>query len=186
MLKRAGRIFLAAGMVACVAATAWCAGDMLSVLIPNGLWGAAVNDWVIFKMRDGTRVRHSVLTRTGQTKDSDITIRSEVLDGERVVSSRRWVQKIGEEFVEPPVEGEFYDNGTVDRSQYSFTRREESIEFDGSRMPIQVVEVFKGDTLQRTWYLSTELPVYGVIKRTSGSDRSSDFEVVDFGFADGK
>ncbi len=186
MPNRAGRIFVTAALAVCVAATAWCAGDMLSVLIPNGLWSAAPEDWVIFKMRDGSRVRHSVLSRTGQTSNDDITVRSEILDGERVVSSRRWVQKIGEEFVEPPVEGEFRDNGDIDRSQYSFTRREESIDFDGSRMIIQVVEVYKGDTLQRTWYLSSDLPVYGVIKRTSGSDRSSDFEVIDFGFADGQ
>ncbi|MCD8140050.1 MAG: hypothetical protein LUE17_09800 [Planctomycetaceae bacterium] len=184
MSKRAATSVLAAVAVVLFAATFARGGDMVSVLIPNGLWDAKVNDWVIFKMRDGSRTRHSVLARTGAGKDADITLRSEVLDGERVVSSRRWVQKVGEQFVEPPVEGEFSDNGEVDRSLYTFTRREDSISFDGSEMPIQVVEVYKQNNLLRTWYLSTQLPVYGVIKRSSGANRESDFEVVDFGFAD--
>lgn len=186
MVKHAGRIFLSAMLAVAFAAVLAFGGDMLSVLIPNGLWDAAPNDWIIFKMRDGSRVRHSVLSRTGQSKDADITLRSEVLDGERVVSSRRWVQKVGEQFVEPPVEGEFSDSATVDRSQYTFTRREDAINFDGSEMTIQVVEVYKADNLLRTWYLSAEMPVYGVIKRTSGTSRTSDFEVVDFGHADGQ
>ncbi len=184
MSKRAAATVWATFAVVLFAATFAHGGDMISVLIPNGLWDAKPNDWVIFKMRDGSRTRHSVLARSGTGADADITMRSEVLDGDRVVSSRRWVQKVGEQFVEPPVEGEFSDSGTIDRTLYTFTRREDAISFDGKEMPIQVVEVFKQNNLLRTWYLSTELPVYGVIKRTSGTSRESDFEVVDFGFAD--
>ncbi len=149
----------------------------LKVTIPNGLATAVTGDWVEFRLRDGRNQRVSILDREGSSPDGKVSIRTEhYLDG-KILDSRRVSQAIGEEFVEPPAErdGEKGD---------SFGRRRGTAIIQGGEAEVSIIDVYKGDRLLRTWYLSPEIPVYGVLKLVRG-DGTSEFEVVDFGVADG-
>lgn len=180
MSRRLVGLSCAVLVVICALATVAVAGDMMSVMIPNGLYEAESGDWVMFKMADGSKQKFSVVSKAGTGENADVTIRCETFDGDRMVTSRRWVQKVGKNFMQPPPE----EKDEEQLKKYTFNRREDTINFDGSKMGIQIVEVYKSGRLVRTWYLSTEIPVFGVIKRL-GANKSTDFEVVDFGFADG-
>lgn len=164
-------------LAAIVLATAACAAEQFEkVFIPNGLAHAEIGDWITFKMADGTTQKHSIIERTGESPDGEIVIRIEAFSNNELQNSRRIRQAIGKEFVEPPVpEGE----------KHTYERRKENITFEGAQLEITIIDVLNGGKLSRTWYLSTELPVYGVIKKTFANG-SSEFEVVDFGFADGE
>ncbi len=167
---------MAAALAAIVLATASFAAETLSeVTIPNGLAHAKLGDWITFKMADGTQQRHTVIERTGDTPTSEIVVRIETLVNNQPQDVKRFRQNVGEEFVKPPVPyGE----------THTYRRRQESITFEGTLLEITILDIMNNGTLVRTWYLSTELPVYGVIKKTFANG-SSEFEVVDFGFGDG-
>lgn len=183
MSRRMVKCFVAFMFVLCSLTMVARAGEMTSVMIPNGLYEAEAGDWVMFKMADGSKMKYSVVSRTGPGEAADITLRAETFDGDRMTASRRWVQKVGPNFMQPSVEG--LEENDKAKKNFSFNRREDTINFDGSKMGIQIIEVFDGNNLIRTWYLSTEIPVFGVIKRV-GRSKAADFEVVDFGFAEGE
>lgn len=156
------------------AAAACAAETFANVVIPNGLAHAEIGDWITFKMADGSSQKHSVVERTGDSPSGEIVINIESYSaGNTLMSSRRIRQAIGPEMIEPPVPA---------GESHSYTRRKETIAFEGSQLEITILEVLNNGSLQRTWYLSPELPVYGTIKKTFANG-SSEFEVVDFGFA---
>lgn len=146
------------------------------IYIPNGLAHAEIGDWILFKMVDGTTQKHAIVEREGEGPTAEIVIRIENIVNDQPSSARRIRQAVGEEFVEPPVpEGE----------KHTYERRKETVMFEDSALEITIIDVFNNDSLERTWYLSSELPVYGVIKKVLASG-ASEFEVIDFGFAEGE
>lgn len=146
------------------------------IFIPNGLAHAEIGDWIMFKMGDGSVQKHSIVEREGEGPKGEIVIRIENMVNNEVASTRRIRQPIGEEFVEPP---------TPEGETRHYERRKETVTFEGSALEITIIDVFNKDKLDRTWYLSSELPVYGVIKKVFANG-DSEFEVIDFGFADGE
>lgn len=151
---------------------------MESVLIPNGLAHAQLGDWITFKMGDGTTQKHSVIERLGDTPTSEIVTRIETFKNGEIQGSKRVRQAIGEELVKPPV---------PDGEEHAYETRKETVTFEGAALAIDIIDVYdaKSNKLLRTWYLSPELPMYGVIKKVF-ADGSPEFEVIDFGFADGE
>ncbi len=158
-----------------LASAAFAAESLSKVLIPNGLAHAQIGDWIMFKMADGTIQKHSIIERTGDAPNGEIVVHIETMVNNQPQDARRFRQAIGEEMVEPPV---------PDGQIHTYRRRRETITFEGTQLEITILDVMSGGSLVRTWYLSTELPVYGVIKKTFANG-SSEFEVVDFGFANG-
>ena len=146
------------------------------IFIPNGLAHAEIGDWIMFKMGDGTVQKHSIVEREGDAPKGEIVVYIQNMVNNEPTTGRRIRQPIGEEFVEPPVpEGE----------SHTYERRKETVMFEGAALEITIIDVFNGDKPVRTWYLSSELPVYGVIKKVLANG-DSEFEVIDFGFADGE
>lgn len=144
------------------------------VYIPNGLAHAQMGDWITFKMSDGTTQKHTIIERTGDTPSGEIVVQIESFTPSgSLTGTRRLRQPIGPEMVEPPAPA-----GT----NYTYERRKETISFEGAQLEITILDVKSNGAIQRTWYLSPELPVYGTIKKTFANG-SSEFEVVDFGFA---
>ncbi len=168
--------FLAALFAAILLAGALSAAETLAeVRIPNGLAHAQIGDWILFKMADGTLQKHSIIERTGAAPDGEIVVHIETMVNNQPQDARRFRQAIGEELVKPPVPA---------GQTHTYRRRQESIIFEGTALDITILDVLNNGALERTWYLSAELPVYGVIKKTFANG-SSEFEVVDFGFANG-
>lgn len=171
MVRKVAVAALAALLLGCAAN----AGEILQkIVIPNGLAHARVGDWITFKMADGTRQKHTVIERTGDSPGGEIVVQVETYTPSNSLSgTSRMRQPIGPDMVEPPVPpGE----------SHSYERRKETINFEGTQLEITVINVRNNGSIQRIWYLSPELPVYGTIKKTFADGRS-EFEVVDFGFA---
>lgn len=157
-----------------LASVSFAAENFEKVYIPNGLAHAEIGDWITFRMADGTTQKHSIVERTGDAPNGEIVVSIESYSAaNQLQNSRRIRQAIGEEFVEPPVPA---------GQKYTFERRKETINFEGAQLEITILEVYNNGSLMRVWYLSPELPVYGTIKKTFANG-SSEFEVVDFGFA---
>lgn len=142
-----------------------------SIQIANGLAHAEKGDWVLFKMGDNKLQKHSIIDRKGEGPDADLTIQIVDFSGNTPIHSKSVRQKAGKPFVEPPPPD--------DKKKYTYERRKENVNYDGSAMEVTIVDVFEGNNRARTWYLSTEFPVYGVIKRMTGNN--TDFELMDYG-----
>ena len=166
---------LSVALAALLLATAPFAAETFTrVYIPNGLAHAEIGDWITFRMADGTTQKHSIVERTGAIPDGEIVVHIETYSSaNELQNSRRIRQAIGPEMVEPPVPA---------GENHTYDRRKETIIFEGAQLEITILDVKNNGVLQRTWYLSPELPVYGTIKKTFANG-SSEFEVVDFGFA---
>lgn len=165
-------LYLTVAILAVVSLGGALAGERYeSIQIANGLAHAEKGDWVLFKMGDGKMQKHTVTDRSAEGADADINIQIVDFDGNIPVHSRNVRQKAGQPFVEPPPPD--------DKRKYTYERRKETVNYDGSAMEVTIVDVFDGNNRVRTWYLSTEFPVYGVIKRMSGN--ATDFELLDYG-----
>lgn len=141
------------------------------IQIANGLAHAERGDWVLFKMNDGKLQKHTITSRSGEGEDAELGVQIVDFSGNIPVHSRSIKQKAGKPFVEPPKPD--------DKKKYTFERRKETVKYDGSAMEVTIVDVYEESSRVRTWYLSTEFPVYGVIKRMSGD--KTDFELLDYG-----
>ena len=142
-----------------------------NIHIANGLSSASVGDWVLFRMPDGKTQKHTVVERNGSGESATATVQIVDFQGNVPTFSRKVTSPAGEEFIQPPA---------PEGRKYTFERRKETVDFDGSTLEVTVVDVFDGDRKVRTWYLSTEFPVYGSMKRLNGNG-DPEFSLVTFG-----
>lgn len=140
--------------------------------IPNGMATADVGDWVTIKLPNGTKQKHSVTKRTGDGDNAKVTLRIETLVNDRVTSTKEDVVTAGEQFVKPPA--------PKDKKRL-YERREEDIMFEDNEITTTIIDVYEDEKLVRTWYLSTEFPIYGTMKRVNANG-TVEFEVVDYDF----
>lgn len=145
-----------------------------NIHIANGLTGASVGDWVLFSMPDGTMQKHTVMEKNGAGTDATAVVQIVDFKGNVPTFSRKVTSPAGEEFIQPPM---------PEGKKYTFERRKETVDFDGTALEVTVVDVFDGDKKVRTWYLSTEFPVYGTMKRLD-ADGKAEFSIVTFGMGD--
>ncbi len=179
MTRGMGKIMTMALALAFLAGIAGAGEKYKMVTIPNGLYTAEIGDWVEFKMSNGMVQKVSILERSGSGPKAQITIRTENYRDGRIQDSRRVVQDVGEEYVDPPADREGGEKGD------SFGRRKGVAMIQDGETEVNIIDVYKGDKLLRTWYLTPEIPVYGVLKLVRG-DGTTVFETIDFGVADGK
>lgn len=169
--------FLGAAMLLCAGISYAVAADRYeNIHIANGLATAEVGDWVLFKLPDGKTQKHTVIERTGSGEDAKAVVQIVDFKGNIPVFSQKQTSPAGEEFVQPPM---------PKGKKYSFARRKETVDFDGSAVEVTIVDVYEGDTKMRTWYLSTEFPVYGVMRRINEKG-SAEIDLVTFGIGDAK
>ena len=169
-------LFVCATLFALCTALLPAADRYAEIYIPNGLAHAVVGDWVKIRLPDGSTQKHSVLSKTGEGATAKIVMRIETYRDDKLTGTKNEMMTVGEEFVKPPVPA---------GKEHVYERHNEVIAFDGSDLEVDIIKVFQDDALLRTWYLATELPVYGVAKRVR-ADGVAEFEVVDFAFAEAK
>lgn len=140
-------------------------------LIPNRLSTAQVGEWVLFQLPGGYTQKHMVVERTGDGEDANITVRvDDILDG-KVTQTREVVEIAGPPTAPMPSPK---DPGAV------ATVRDEEVVVKGKKFKALAVDVKKDGALLRTWYISPDFPVYGLIKRTEDKGNEPSFEAIDF------
>ncbi len=179
MTRGMGKIMVMALAVTLMAGMARAGEKYQKVTIPNGLYTAEIGDWVEFKMANGNVQKVSVLERSGTGPKGQVTVRTENYRDGRIQDSRRVTQDVGEEYIDPPADRDDSEKGD------SFGRRKGVAMIQDGEAEVNIIDVYKGDKLLRTWYLTPEIPVYGVLKLVRG-DGSLVFETIDFGVAEGK
>lgn len=142
-----------------------------NIHIANGLTSAAIGDWALFRLADGKTQKHTVVAKDGAGKDATATVQMVDFQGNVPTFSRKVTSPAGEEFSQPPM---------PDGKKFTFERHKETVEFDGNPIDVTVVSVFEGDTKVRMWYLTTEFPVYGMMKRLDAAGKP-EIEIVTFG-----
>lgn len=161
----------------CLGVSAAIAGERYeNIHIANGLANADVGDWVLFRLPDGKTQKHTVIERNGAGKEATATVQIVDFQGNVPTFSKKQTFPAGEEFMQPPA---------PEGKKYTYERRKETVNFDGSALEVTIVDVFDKNNKVRTWYLSTEFPVYGTMKRLNG-DGDSEFSIVTFGMGDAK
>lgn len=158
-------LFLATGL-------AGAADRYEELYIPNGLATADVGDWVTIKLPNGTKQKHSITKRTGEGENAKLTLRIETLVNDKVTSAKEETHTAGEQFIKPP--------SPKDKKRL-YERREEDVAFEDSEIQATIIDVYEDDKLVRTWYLSTEFPIYATYKRVNARG-TVEFEVVDYDF----
>ncbi len=164
--------FLGVALAISLGVSAALAGERYeNIHIANGLASADIGDWVLFRLPDGKTQKHTVVERNGAGKDATATVQIVDFQGNIPTFSKKQVFPAGEEFMQPP---------TPEGKKYTYERRKETVNFDGTELEVTIVDVFDGNKKVRTWYLSTEFPVYGTMKRLNGNDEA-EFSLVTFG-----
>lgn len=168
---------LGAAMAVCLFASLAAAEDRYETIhIANGLATADVGDWVLFKLPDGKTQKHTVLEKNGSGKDATAVVQIVDFQGNVPTFSRKMTFPAGEEFMQPPM---------PEGKKFTFERSKETIDFDGSEVEVTIVDVYDKDKKVRSWYLSTEFPVYGTMKRVDANG-NPEISVVTFGSGDAK
>lgn len=142
-----------------------------NVQVPNRMAVSEIGEWVSFNLPDGYVQKHTVVKREGVGAEAQVTIRVDnIYDGE-VVNSDYIVEDAGEPVTEvSPSE----DAGVA------FTCRPDAFMLKGKEYQGVALEVTRDGKPYQVWYISADIPVYGLGKRTS-ADNTSGFEIGDFG-----
>ncbi len=140
-------------------------------MLPNRLASAEVGEWVLYQLPGGFTQRHIVVERTGEGEDANITIKvDDILDG-KVTQTHEVTEIAGKPMAPMP---HLKDPGTT------AVVREETVQVKGKSFKCVAVDIKKGNDVLRTWYVSPEFPVYGLVKRTEVKGKEPSFEAVDF------
>lgn len=139
--------------------------------VPNRMAKAEIGEWVAFALPDGYIQKHTVVKRQGEGADAEITLRVEnVYDGE-VVDVNYITELAGEALVTLPEPEDPAFTLSCRKTKFTLKGKE----FEGLALDIQ-----KDGKPHLVWYVSADIPVYGVGKRT-GADGAVTFEMADFG-----
>lgn len=155
-----------------VMAIAMCAdaGAEDSLQVPNRMAKSEIGEWVVFNLPDGDIQKHIVVKRDGEGVKAQVTIRVDnIYDGE-VVNSEYIVEDAGESHVAvPPPHDE----------KVKIRCRDETIGLKGNEYKGVRLDVERDGKPYQTWYISSDIPVYGLIRRSEAN--GAEFEIADFG-----
>ncbi|MCC8190108.1 MAG: hypothetical protein LIP77_05645 [Planctomycetes bacterium] len=147
------------------------AGAEEVTMLPNRMAVSAVGEWVEFSLPDGYIQRHTVAERNGEGPEAEVIIRVDnIYDGE-VVESSTVTETAGEPETAPPVPSDT----SVTLRCYPDTFSIRGAEYEGV-----AVEVSRDGEPYQIWYVSPDIPVYGLGKRENLNDDGS-FEIAGFG-----
>ncbi len=140
-------------------------------MLPNRLATAEVGEWVMYQLPGGFTQRHMVVERTGSGEDANITIKvDDILDG-KVTQSHEVTEIAGKPMAPMP---QLKDPATT------AVVREETVKVKDKSFKCVAVDIKKGNDVMRTWYVSPDFPVYGLVKRVEVKGTEPSFEAVDF------
>ena len=136
--------------------------------IPNRLAAAKVGEWVLYKIPGGYTQKQTVVKREGDGAAAKVTVRVDNIYEGQVANSHEMTDTAGTSFAPlPPT-----DSGV------KLSVSKEKITVKGKT--IDAVKLDK-DNGESVWYLSPEIPVYGVIKVISHGSETCD--LIDYGDA---
>lgn len=163
------KIFILTAILAITGGSRIWAGE--ETLIPNRLATAKVGEWVSYGLPDGFVQKHTVVERSGDGAEAHLVIRIDNYKDGKIAGTSEIDEIAGEPMAPmPPAR----DEGAV------ATVRNEEVVVKGRKVEGLAIDVKKGPALLRTWYLSPEVPVYGLVKRVD-SQGNTEFEAIDFG-----
>ncbi len=140
-------------------------------MLPNRLSSAEVGEWVLYRLPGGFTQRHIVVERTGNGEDANITIKvDDILDG-KVTQTHEVTEIAGKPMAPMP---QLKDPGTT------AVVREETIKVNDQSFKCTAVDIKKGNDVLRTWYVSPDFPVYGLVKRVEVKGSEPSFEAIEF------
>lgn len=139
--------------------------------VPNRMAVSEVGEWVSFNLPDGYVQKHMVVKRDGTGPEAQVTIRVDNIYDSEVVDSKYITEPAGELMTEvtPP------EDAAVE-----ITCRPDAFTLKGKEYDGVAIDVTKDGKPYQVWYVSSDIPVYGLGKRTT-ADGTRDFEVADFG-----
>lgn len=169
-------------LVAFVAVAAVASAEDSEYYIPNPLGDAEVGDWVRYAVSaDGNQEqRMTVVRRQGEGDDLKITVKYDTYSQGKLVNSGQTIHDAKDFTNELPAQA----------GHAEINIDEEEVEVKGTTLVVTVVrfaeepEEGKKTGKTREWYLSDDIPVYGVIKQVENGEKTS--SLLDFGFADPK
>lgn len=140
-------------------------------LVPNRLAVAAIGEWVSFELPDGYVQKHTVVKREGEGPGALVTIRVDNIYDDEIVDSNYITETAGEPLAELP---------HPEREDITLSSAPETFGLKGKQYPGTAITVKRDGKTIQVWYVSSDLPVYGLGKRVD-AEGADDFEIADFG-----
>ncbi len=146
--------------------------------VPNRLATAKVGEWATYRLPDGYTQKQTVIARTGTGPEAMVTIRIENIYDGQVVTTAEVQEQAGTPITAPQV---------PDQVGVKLEIKKENVQVKGRNIVATVLDMERdddngdddGDDEETKWYLSAEIPVFGIIKQKVDDDVV--FELVDFG-----
>lgn len=165
------RLFLA--VAAMIGLGAVLAGES----VPNRLATAKVGEWASYKFPYGYTQKQTVINRTGDGPEAEVTVRIEDIYENEVVKTREMTQPAGEPMTQPQIPENLGFAISIEIEKRNATVK-------GKTILATVIEVEKDyddddDDEESEWWVSAEIPVFGLIKKVT--DDEIVFEIVDYG-----
>ncbi len=156
-------LMIAALVLTCSAALA----DDDAQMVPNRLATAQVGEWASYQLQSGYIQKHTVTKRDGSGPDAMVTVLVENYYDDELVDSREITQEAGE----PMHLAEAPEGSEIDVDIETMT-------ILGRSMQVWSIEIDYDDDKDVEWYISPDVPVFGLIKQES--DRGEDYVLVDY------
>ncbi|MCC8180177.1 MAG: hypothetical protein LIP23_04595 [Planctomycetes bacterium] len=166
-MRRTTRVFLAAISMMCLTAVA---SALDAPQIPNSLHDANVGEWAVYSVPNGYQQMHTVLQVLGEGPSATVTVRVDNLYDGEVVSSAQTHHEAGERY---------HPAAIPDRDDIVVDVEEVNVKIKGTDIAAVVVEVEQNEE-DMEWYLSEQIPVFGMIKQYRDGDL--EYELIDFGW----
>lgn len=144
--------------------------------VPNRIATAQVGEWATYKMPTGYTQKLTVTNREGEGPTAMVTVLVENFYEGELVDSSEIVQEAGERV--NPVE-------VPDDPKISIKVEMKDVTVKGRTIRATVVKVEREadvddeDDEEIEWYLSNEIPVFGLIKQDTDDDM--EYELLDYG-----
>lgn len=156
---------LAAALVFCLASAS--AGE--GAVIPNSLHDARVGEWTLYKTQNGYTQKHTVVKVDGTGPSAAVAVRIDNIYNGEVVDSHEVYHEAGG--VNHPIKLPEGRDAKIEVSTKDVTVK-------GKTIRATVVELERDDD-EMEWYLSDEVPVFGMIKQISDDDL--EYDLIDYG-----
>ncbi len=163
--------FLLAGLAVVFFASAQ-AGE---IRVPNRLATAKVGEWASYSLPSGYIQKQSVISRTGEGPSASVVVRIENIYQGQLVNSHEIVKEAGDPYHMPEIPT---NDGSVKFSRKTITVKGKPID----TMVIEMEEEDEGDDdddEEVKWYISAEIPVFGIVRQEMDDDIV--YDLVDYG-----
>lgn len=138
--------------------------------LPNPLSDSQVGEWALFAIPGGYTQKQTVVARQGTGPETEIRIKIENILNGKTVNAQEVTEVAGEATTPQPAP----EPGTT------VTVKNETVAVKGANYPVTVITTTDSGGSSSSWYVSPNLPVYGLVKQIS--DGKTEIELLDFGW----